>query len=157
MYLLDTNHCSQLIQGQTDVERRLNELGDVQVATCTVVRGELVFWAEKSEQRTENLQRVRAFLEDLEVYPLDDESADIYGRLKSAILNRFGPRERAKRRKAKTERLGFAENDIWIAAIARRHGLIVVSADSDFMRIAEVEDLIVESWVAPVTDQSTPD
>ena len=87
----------------------------------------------------------------------DDEAADVYGQLKAAVLDRFGPREKAKRRKAKTERLGFSENDMWIAAIARRRGLTVVSADSDFQRIAEAVDLTIETWVASVVDPSGQD
>jgi tRNA(fMet)-specific endonuclease VapC len=38
---------------------------------------------------------------------------------------------------------------LWIAAIAIRHGLTLVSADSDFERVAQVEDLRVERWWAP--------
>lgn len=43
--------------------------------------------------------------------------------------------------------LGFDENDLWIAAIAYQHNLIVVSADSDFQRIQQVKTLSVDSWV----------
>jgi tRNA(fMet)-specific endonuclease VapC len=147
MYLLDTNHCSNLILGSPVIARRLTELGSASIATCVIVRGELIFWAEKSEQRESNLQAVHEFLADIEVLPVDDAAADFYGEMKATILDRFGPKERAKRRKATTARLGFAENDLWIAAIARRLGLIVVSSDSDFERIAEVTEIKVESWL----------
>jgi len=149
MYLLDTNHCSHLIMGHQGIARRLAGLSDTLVATCTIVRGELVFWAEKSEQQVANLQRVHEFLDDIEILPVDDEAADRYGELKAAILDQFGPKEKAKRRKTKTEHLGFAENDLWIAAIARSRGLTVVSADSDFDRIVVVGHLTVESWLTP--------
>ena len=83
----------------------------------------------------------------MEIYPIDKETADTYGRLKSAIIDHFGPKERARRRKATTEKLSFQENDLWIAALAIRHQLIVVSTDSDFQRIKEVWDLPVETWI----------
>jgi len=86
------------------------------------------------------------FLKDVEVYPVDNETADIYGNLKASILDRFRPKEKAKRRKAKMEKLGFSENDLWIAAIAKRHGFILVSSDSDFERIRQVADLSIEAW-----------
>ena len=147
MYLLDTNHCSNLILGSPVIAQRLTELGSTSIATCVIVRGELIFWAEKSEQRVSNLQAVNEFLADIEVLPVDDAAADFYGGLKAAILDRFGPREKVKRRKVTTARLGFSENDLWIAAIAKRFGLIIVSSDSDFERIAEVTAIQLESWI----------
>ena len=58
-------------------------------------------------------------------------------------------RRKAKRRQFAIKELGIGENDLWIAAIAKRHGLIVVSSDCDFDRIREVEDLSVEKWWLP--------
>lgn len=153
MYLLDTNHCSRLFQGHPVVVKKLQSLGNAQVTTCVIVRGELVFMAAKSERSIDNLQKVEKFLNDIIVYSIDDEVADIYGRLKAAVLDKFGPKEKAKRRKTKTERLGFAENDLWIAAIAKRYGLTVVSADSDFERIRQAESISLEAWWSPELDQ----
>src|SRR5690349_19391696 len=123
MYLLDTNHCSHLIMGSPDIRQRLMDLGDARVVTCTIVRGELVFWAEKSERQEANRRIIEEFLADIDVLPVDGEAATFYGELKARIVNRFGPRERAKRRRATIERLGFTENDLWIAAIAQQHKL----------------------------------
>ena len=146
MYLLDTTHCSRILQGDPSIIRKLSELDDAPVATCAIVQGELVFMARKSERSDENLSRVKSFLEDIEVYPLDSETADIYGKLKADILDRFGPKEKAKRRKARIEAFGFTDNDLWIAAAAKRYGFAVVSADSDFGRLREISDLEVENW-----------
>jgi tRNA(fMet)-specific endonuclease VapC len=149
MYLLDTNHCSRLLQGHPAVVEKLQSLGNELITTCVIVRGELVFMAAKSQRRNENLQQIEGFLNDIIVYSIDDEVANIYGRLKAAILDKFGPKEKAKRRKVKTEKLGFAENDLWIAAIAIRHGLTVISADSDFKRISQADSIQIERWWSP--------
>jgi tRNA(fMet)-specific endonuclease VapC len=72
VYLLDTNHCSRLIDRDPAVLQRLRELGDARVATCIIVRGELRFMVERSERKQENAVKVEALLEDMEVIPLDD-------------------------------------------------------------------------------------
>lgn len=147
MYLLDTNHCSRIIQGHPSVIRKLEELGDTPVSTCVTVYGELIFMAEKSGNRKENLNLVRCFLRDIRVYAADNETADIYGKLKASLLNHFGPREKSKRRRTETVKLGFGENDLWIAATSKRFDLTLVSADKDFERIREAESLRVENWL----------
>ncbi|MBI3913041.1 MAG: type II toxin-antitoxin system VapC family toxin [Chloroflexi bacterium] len=152
MYLLDTNHCSRLLQGHPSVTQRLSLLGDATVTTCVIVQGELVFMAQKSRARAANLQQVREMLSQMHVHSVDHETANIYGKLKTDILDRFGPKEKSKRSGIRTERLGFAENDIWIAAVALRHGLVLVSADSDFDRIKQVSNLMVEKWWSPEMD-----
>jgi tRNA(fMet)-specific endonuclease VapC len=52
MYLLDTNHCSRLILGDSNLVQRLSEVSDDNVATCSIVAGELVNMAEQSQQRS---------------------------------------------------------------------------------------------------------
>ena len=146
MYLLDTTHCCRFLNGDSNVVRKLHELDDTLVATCVIVRGELVFGAHKSQRTAENLHAAMQFLGAMEIYEIDEQTADVYGELKAMILNYFGPKEKVKRRRTKTETLGFTENDLWIAAVAKRRGLIVVSADADFQRLKEVDDLKVESW-----------
>ncbi|MCB0158118.1 MAG: PIN domain-containing protein [Caldilineaceae bacterium] len=153
MYLLDTNHCSRLLDDDPAVVTRLRQLDNALVSTCVIVRGELIFMVEKSDRRAENLQRVGAFLRAVNIYDIDSATADIYGRLKMALVAEFGPKDKTKRRKTRTHQLGVSENDLWIAAVAKRHGLIVVSADSDFLRIQQADTLQLESWLpAPGLD-----
>ncbi|NEO38962.1 MAG: type II toxin-antitoxin system VapC family toxin [Moorea sp. SIOASIH] len=147
MYLLDTNHCSLLIAGNPAVLQRMWEKGNVPVYTCTIVRGELIFMVQNSQQKATNIARVQAFLQGIYIYPVDNETADIYGQFKAEILPYFGPKDRKKRRKTKIQEIGISDNDLWIAAIALRHGLTIVSADSDFQRMQQVRALLVESWL----------
>lgn len=132
---------------------KLKELGQTPIATCVIVRGELLFMAHKSVRKDENLHHIQQFLSDLRIYPIDDATADMYGKLKAAILEHFGPKEKALRRRTEVIKLGFGENDSWIAATAKRYGLIVVSADQDFQRLKEVENIAVETWWTPECDR----
>jgi len=43
--------------------------------------------------------------------------------------------------------LGFQENDLWIAAVAKRYGLTLVSADRDFSRLSPLGNIAVENWL----------
>ena len=126
----------------------MEELGDVPTVTCVIVQGELMFMAHRSDHPSANEARVHQFLRAIEVLPLDPETADGYGRLKAAIIARFGSREKVKRRRIHLAELGFQENDLWIAAIAQRHGLTLVTADRDFARLSPLADIALENWLA---------
>jgi tRNA(fMet)-specific endonuclease VapC len=147
MYLLDTNHCSAAILGNTKVLNRIAALENSLITTCVIVQGELVDMAERSQRRESNLSLVNRFLQGIYIYNIDKSTATMYGQLKAALFNEFAPKEKNKRRKTTITNLGFGENDIWIAAIAMHNNLTLVSADSDFARIKQVKDLIIESWI----------
>lgn len=151
MYLLDTNHCSYLIRKESTVYQRAIGIGTENLATCVIVQGELIFMAEKSEQKQQNLANVNNFLQYLRIYLTDETTALIYGQLKAAVINQFAPKEKSKRRKTKIRDIGFDDNDLWIASIALQHNLILVSADSDFKRIQTVRDLPGENWYTATT------
>jgi len=86
---------------------KIEELGDTPVSTNVIVCGELIFMAEKSRNKAENLNLIRHFMRDIRVCAVDNETADIYGRLKASRLDHFGPKEKAKRRRTETTKLGF--------------------------------------------------
>jgi tRNA(fMet)-specific endonuclease VapC len=117
MHLLDTNHCSYIVDHHPRV-------------------------SVEFRSRT-----IRSFLDTIGLYRIDEETAIIYSRLKIAIFNQFAPKDQAKRRKTSIQTLGFGDNDLWIAATALQHNLILVSADSDFSRIQQVCPLTLESWI----------
>jgi tRNA(fMet)-specific endonuclease VapC len=141
MYLLDTTHCLDLIWGFLD--EKLNSLDESLISACVISSGELMFGAYKSEQVSNNLLEVFDFLMDIIVYGIDNETAIVYG---NEIIERFGPKDRRKRRGFKVESLGIKDNDLWISAVAIQHNLILVSGDSDIMRLNGIEGLKVENW-----------
>jgi len=43
--------------------------------------------------------------------------------------------------------LGFQDNDLWIAALAERYELTLVTSDSDFKRLSQVGNFAIENWL----------
>ncbi|NES21986.1 MAG: ABC transporter substrate-binding protein [Symploca sp. SIO3E6] len=71
MYLLDTNHCSRIIFGEPTLIQQLQLHTEAGVATSTIVCGELFYMAAKSELRAANLQQVKAFIDTIDLYPIN--------------------------------------------------------------------------------------
>ena len=146
MYLLDTNHCSALIFGESAVIKQIAKVGASQIAISVITEGELLYMAENSAKTEENLEIIREFLQDMSVYNIDSATSSIYAKLKAKIMERFAPKEKSKRRKTKISDLGIGENDLWIASTAIANSLTIVSADSDFIRLREAWNFSLETW-----------
>ncbi len=149
MYLLDTNHYSRIVNGDAGILQRLKEHSDSIVATSVITQGELIFMAQKSQQKLANTARIEGFLRSIRTIPVDAATATIYGHVKASVLDKYGPKDRSQLRRATTNQLGFGENDLWIAALSIQHGLTLVTSDSDFQRVHAAEPLLLESWLAP--------
>jgi tRNA(fMet)-specific endonuclease VapC len=92
-------------------------------------------------------QLIRAFLDTIDLYPINLPISEIYGTLKGKLISAFGPKDKIQRRNFNLLSLGFGDNDLWIAATAIHYNLTVVSTDNDFQRIQQVESFALESWV----------
>ena len=108
------------------MQERLTVGAEVFLAAVTL--GELYYGAAKSGRAQQNMARIDEFASGRTTLPCDVATAREYGRLKAQL--------RAKGRP-------LPENDLWIAATARLHGLALVTRDSHFHA---VEDLAVEIW-----------
>lgn len=145
-YLLDTNHCSYILANNHSVIDQIELVGVESVGISVITEGELIYMAENSEKSVDNLATIEDLIDDLDVYPIDSVTSRIYGKLKAAIFDCFGPKDRSKRRRTRLESLGIGENDLWIAATAIQHDFTVVSGDHDFLRIQEAFPLKLENW-----------
>lgn len=90
------------------------------------------------------------FLDSIRIYPVDNNAAAIYGYFKFKLYEHFGPKDKKEKSQTKIHKLGFSENDLWIAAIAKCNDLTIVSTDSDFIRMKEVLDIDLVSWYVPL-------
>ena len=114
-HLPDTNVVVALFNGDPDALAGLAGASDV--IFCSIVIGELSYGAFRSGRRSENVRRVEHFASRNRVLSVDTQTGHEYGKLKQELRVIGRP---------------ISENDIWIAAIARQHGLIVATPDSDF-------------------------
>ena len=125
-FLLDTNIIIALFAGEADIQEHLKRAEEVFVP-C-IVLGELYFGARKSGRVRENLARIDEFALSCSVLGCDTDTAREYGAIKDML--------RAKGRP-------IPENDIWIAAITRQYGLVLVTRDTHFDGIDGLE---IEVW-----------
>ncbi|MBO9368790.1 MAG: type II toxin-antitoxin system VapC family toxin [Chloroflexi bacterium] len=131
-YLLDTNHASRFLAGAEPITGRIKALasGEHRFGIAITVLGELYFAAYASQRRAANLQAIRAFLADVILWPFDSATAEEFGRILAE--------QKAKGRP-------IPPLDAQIAAVARRHDLVLLTADRHF---AFVTGVVVENWLA---------
>lgn len=117
-YLLDANIVIAYLADDPVVKAALR--GVEEAFLPCVVLGELHFGAHKSARAEQNLKRVEEFAAGLPILDCDAETARVFGELKNELRLRGRP---------------IPDNDLWIAATARQHGLILVSRDAHFAHI----------------------
>lgn len=149
MYLLDTNHCSFIIV-QKDVnciDKLTSILQETEIFINAIIYGELILMAEKSQQKTENLEIINLFTQSLtNIHPIDEETSKIYGQFHAEIIDNFAPKDKKEKRKFKIQDAGIHSNDLWIACTAIQYDLIIVSQDNDFKQMSKVRPLKLECW-----------
>jgi tRNA(fMet)-specific endonuclease VapC len=125
-FLLDTNIMIAILEGDGAVLSHLDQAAEAFIPA--IVLGELFFGAAKSSRATENIAKVERFAAGRAVISCDLDVAREYGRLKQRLRDRGRP---------------LPENDIWIAAAASAHNLVLVTRDRHFQ---EVEGLAIADW-----------
>lgn len=93
-----------------------------------IVFGELFFGAAKSSRPHENSARLEQFAVGRTILPCDLRVAREYGRLKQDLRAKGKP---------------IPENDIWIAALATSHELVLATRDRHFR---DVDGLVIAVW-----------
>jgi tRNA(fMet)-specific endonuclease VapC len=119
---VDTNIVIGLFAGDPNITAYLDKCSELYL--CVPAIGELWYGALASSRVTENVQRLQKFATTLMLLPCDAGTAAHFGEVK------FGLRKKGR---------PIPENDIWIAAIALQHGLRLVSRDSHFSEIDNLD------------------
>lgn len=131
-YLLDTNILIAAINGLAVVRDRLQGLQRSEIVLSPIVLGELITGVEKSQRLERNRGALDAVVRHIDLLPMDRRTAEHYGQIRAEL-----------------EQKGtiIGANDLWIAAQARAHDLVLVSNNTrEFQR---VPNLKLEDWLDP--------
>lgn len=121
--LLDTSAYSLLMRGHKAVAALLDAADEVFLPA--VVIGELLAGFKKGNSEQRNREILDRFLSVPRVVtlPLDDETSERY-----AVILDF----------LRRQGVPIPTNDIWIAASAMQHGLVLITADRHFLKLPQV-------------------
>ena len=129
-YLPDTNvWISFLNPGDHPVKQTMAGVPTEQIVTCSVVKAELYFGAERSARKAENRALLDQLFAQIPSLPFDDVAALEYASIRAHLASRGTP---------------IGPNDLMIAAIAKANDMIVVTHNT--MEFARVSDLKIEDW-----------
>jgi len=129
-YLLDTDICVYLLNGDERVKRKVRELGVYSILICNATLGELYFGAYCSKKVETNIKRIHTFTENLMIPSDSQESSEIFGRLK-AHLKKKGQM--------------IEDFDLLIASIAQANNYILVTNNRG--HFDRIDGLTIENWL----------
>lgn len=132
MYVLDTDHCVELLRGNPKVLSKLKSLSEItDIYTTIITAAELFYGAHRLPKTQQRLQEVSALQKDMDILALDIESVKVYGQIKAKLAH-------------KGELL--ADNDLFIASITLNKGFILVTHNTQ--HYARIPNLRLDDWVA---------
>lgn len=126
-YLLDTSVLVAAFRNDPVIVARLNQYqGSYYLASVGV--GELYYGVYHANNPQRDVAQVDALVQSIPVLPSDATTAKIYGLFRQQLS---------------ADGQLIPENDLWIAATAYQHQLIVATRDVHFQRI---QGLLVDMW-----------
>ena len=129
MYLLDTDTIIYSLKGHEGVTAKFRQHRMHSMAISVITYGELIFGAERSARRTENIAKARRVADLYRVVAVDRIIMEVFGRLKSDL-----------RQDGKT----VADFDLLIGATALSEGLTLVT--NNLKHFEKIPSLALESW-----------
>ena len=91
-YMLDTNICSYVLRSRpASVKARFGEAGPEGLAISTVVLAELLYGAARHAEAAAIRREITDLTSRLDVVSWDEEAADHYGAIRSALERRGTP------------------------------------------------------------------
>lgn len=129
-YSLDTNACIRFINGRAPkLREKIATTPPNDIVVCSIVRGELAYGAEKSQNPETSHTKQARFLQPFDTLSFDDAAAQEFGRIR-AHLERKG--------------IPIGPYDMQIAAITAIHDLTLVTHNvKEFERISWLR---IEDW-----------
>jgi tRNA(fMet)-specific endonuclease VapC len=129
-YMLDTDTCIYVIKNRPSGLRQRFDESEDQLSISAITHGELLYGAENSGRRVQNLRTIEEFAGRLDVLPFSANAVAHYGQIRAALRRAGRP---------------AGVHDMLIGAHARSEGLILVTNNTrEFERMPGLQ---VENWV----------
>ena len=129
MYLLDTDMIIYFLKNVDPVVRNFREHRQARMSVSVITYGELVYGAENSKQRSQNLSRVHRVAEIYPVLPVTCAVMETFGDIKAELC-----------RQGRT----VDDFDLVIAATALSHGRTLVTNNTRHFN--SIAGLQLENW-----------
>ena len=120
---LDTNRLTDLFQGDTELAERLSTCDEVWIPLIVLAEIKAGFYGGTQQHRNEILLRKLLAKATVGVLLPSRETAEHYARLFVQLKRAGTP---------------VPDNDLWIAALALEHDLILITRDQHFERIPQL-------------------
>lgn len=130
-YLLDTNTCVYLLNGNESLKKKIREIGVYSLFVSNCILAELYFGAYRSKRVTENLKRIELFKKNLTILSDSEESARLFGKIKSDLMSNGTIIE---------------DFDILIASVAASNNCILVTNNTEHFE--RIEGLKIQNWIS---------
>ncbi len=129
-YYLDTNTCIYFLKAKNHkLKNKILSENPANIKIPSIVKAELLYGAEKSQRKDENMHNINMFLFPLEVVGFNDNETIEYSKIRSELEKRgevIGP------------------NDMLIAAIVKANdGILITNNTKEFKRIAGLQ---IDDW-----------
>ncbi len=130
-YLLDTDVFSLMVKGQDEaINTRMQTLTKGEAVLSVITTGEYFYGIAHAPVSALREKRAQRLMDFFGVLPLDADVSISYGDIRADLRKKGTP---------------IGPNDLWLAAQAKTHGLIMVTRNTrEFKR---VKGLKVEDWL----------
>ena len=130
-YYLDTNICIYFLKGKhISLLNKIKNYHPDAIKIASIVKAELLYGANKSQKKEENIEKINKFLLPFEIINFDNPSSIIYASIRADLEKRgeiIGP------------------NDLIIASIVQANGgTLVTNNVKEFKRIKSIK---IENWI----------
>ncbi|MFP8833021.1 PIN domain-containing protein [Hydrogenophaga sp. XSHU_21] len=129
-YLLDSDVFSLMVKGTDDaINLRMEVLAKGEATLSVITAGEYFYGVTHAPISALREKRARRLIDFFGVFPIGEDVSTSYGQIRSDLRAKGTP---------------IGPNDMWLAAQAKAHGLVMVTRNvREFKRVAGLK---VESW-----------
>ena len=117
-FLVDTNVIIKLLNSDVRAIEMFDSADEIHIPV--IVAGELLYGAQNSTRKQENMTIFNDFLSQYIIVNIDAPTAETYGEIKAQL---------------KKDGVTIPENDLWIAATAKTKQYMLMTFDSHFDKV----------------------